>query len=119
MCSPTTKSGASGGAQGPHEALLALHEVLAKYNASIRVKYPPSAPLARVMERSTSGWINDAPSVIQEFKHAAEDAIYAELMEDHYLGDGVKDFRGRPGVGWAHADRRQGQRSVGKACLDR
>ena len=72
--------------------MLALHEVLSKYNASIRVKYPPSAPLARAMERNTSGWINDAPSVIQEFKHAAEDAIYAELAEDHYLGDGVNEI---------------------------
>ena len=78
MCNPIHKAGASNSAREAHEALLALHEVLAKYNASIRVKYPPSAPVARAMERSTSGWVNDAPFLIQAFKLAAEDAIYAE-----------------------------------------
>ena len=94
MCNPVSKASACDSAHAAHEALLALHEVLARYNASIRVKYPPSAPVARVMERNTSGWINDAPCMIQEFKHAAEDAIYAELAEDHYLGDGVNDILG-------------------------
>ena len=68
-----------------------LHDVLAKYNASIRVKYPPSAPVARVMEHNTSGWVNDAPFVIQEFKHAAEDAIYATQAVDYSLGEGVNE----------------------------
>ncbi len=36
--------------------------------------------------RNTSGWVNDAPFLIQEFKNAAEDAIYAEQAEDYYLG---------------------------------
>ena len=66
MCDPISKPGASDSAWSAHEALLALYDVLARYNAAIRVKYPPSAPLARVMERSTSGWANDAPSQIQE-----------------------------------------------------
>ena len=92
MCKSTGKPDASDSALSTHEALLALYDVLARYNAAIRVKYPPSAPLARVMERNTSGWANDAPSQIQEFKHAAEDAIYAELAEDYSLGDGVNEI---------------------------
>ena len=92
MCTSKTKVGVSERAQVAHEALLALHEVLAKYNASIRVKYPPSAPVARIMERNTSGWVNDAPFLIQEFKHAAEDAICAQQTEDCCLGDGVNEI---------------------------
>ena len=82
MCTPTTKVGVSESAQAAHEAMLALHDVHAKYNASIRVKYPPSAPAAQVMERNTSAWVNDAPFLIQESKHAAEDAICAKQAED-------------------------------------
>ena len=92
MCKPISKPDASESARVAHEALLALHDVLARYNASIRVKYPPSAPVARVMERNTSGWVNDAPFPIQEFKLAAEDAIYAELAKDYSLGDGVNEI---------------------------
>jgi len=92
MCKPISKLGASDGARSVHEALLALYDVLARYNASIRVKYPPSAPVARVMERNTLGWVNDAPFLIQEFKLAAEDAIYAELAKDYSLGDGVNEI---------------------------
>ena len=92
MCKPISKPDASESARVAHEALLALHDVLARYNASIRVKYPPSAPVARVMERNTSGWVNDAPFLIQEFKLAAEDAIYAELAKDYSLGDGVNEI---------------------------
>ena len=44
------------------------------------------------MERNTSGWANDAPSQIQEFKHATEDAIYAQRAEDYSLGDGVNEI---------------------------
>ena len=44
------------------------------------------------MERNTSGWVNDAPFPIQEFKLAAEDAIYAELAKDYSLGDGVNEI---------------------------
>lgn len=46
MCSPTSKPDAPERARSAQEALLALHEVLARYNAAIRVKYPPSAPVA-------------------------------------------------------------------------
>ena len=92
MYKPISKSDASDSARSAHEALLALYEVIARYNASIRVKYPPSAPMARVMERNTSGWANDAPSQIQEFKHAAEDAISAQRTEDYSLGDGVSEI---------------------------
>ena len=92
MCKPTGQPNASDSALSTHEALLALYDVLARYNAVIRVKFPPSAPLARVMERSTSGWANDAPSQIQEFKHAAEDAIHAQRAEDYSLGDGVNEI---------------------------
>ena len=92
MCKPISKSGASNSARSAHEALLALYEVIARYNASIRVKYPPSAPVARVMEHNTSGWVNDAPFQVQEFKLAAEDAIYAEQAKEYYLGDGVNEI---------------------------
>ena len=92
MCKPVSKSDASDSARSAHEALLALYEVIARYNASIRVKYPPSAPMARVMERNTSGWANDAPCQVQEFKHAAEDAISAQRAEDYSLGDGVSEI---------------------------
>ena len=92
MYKPINKSDASDSARSAHEALLALYEVIARYNASIRVKYPPSAPMARVMERSTSGWANHAPCQIQEFKHAAEDAISAQRAEDYSLGDGVSEI---------------------------
>ena len=92
MCKPISKSDASDSARSAHEALLALYEVIARYNASIRVKYPPSAPMARVMERNTSGWANDAPCQVQEFKHAAEDAISAQRAEDYSLGDGVSEI---------------------------
>ena len=81
MCNPISSPDASESARKAREALLALHDVLARYNAAIRVKYPPSAPVARVMEHNTSGWVNDAPFVIQEFKLAAEDAIYAQQAE--------------------------------------
>ena len=76
-----SKPDASDSARSAHEALLALYDALARYNAAIRVKYPPSAPLARVMERNTSGWANDAPSQIEAFKHAAEDAIYCNGLK--------------------------------------
>eukprot|EP00973_Karenia_brevis_P020500 2816012-Karenia_brevis.AAC.1 len=33
-----------------HDSLLALHDVLARYNAPTRVRYPPSSRVARVME---------------------------------------------------------------------
>ena len=56
MYKPISKSDASDSARSAHEALLALYEVIARYNASIRVKYPPSAPIVRVMERNTSSW---------------------------------------------------------------
>ena len=92
MCNPSSKPDASDSGRAAHEALLALYDVLARYNASIRVKYPPCTPVARVMERNTSGWANDAPSQIQEFKHAAEDAIFAELAKDYSLGDGVNEI---------------------------
>ena len=92
MYKPISKSDASDSARSAHEALLALYEVIARYNASIRVKYPPSAPMARVMERNTSGWANDAPCQVQEFKHAAEDAISAQRAEDYSLGDGVSEI---------------------------
>ena len=92
MCKSTGKPDASDSARSAHEALLALYDVLARYNAAIRVKYPPSAPLARVMERNTSGWANDAPSQIEAFKHAAEDAIYAQRAEDFSLGEGVTEI---------------------------
>ena len=39
-----------------------------------------------------SGWINDAPFLIQEFKLAAEDAIYAEQAKAYYLGEGVNEI---------------------------
>ena len=87
-----SKFDTSKNARTAHEALLALHDVLARYNASIRVKYPPSAPVARVMEHNTSGWVNDAPYIVQEFKHAAEDAIFAQNAEDYSLGDGVTEI---------------------------
>ena len=92
MCNPTSNPDASESARMAHTALIALHDVLARYNAAIRVKYPPSAPVARVMEHNTSGWVNDAPFVIQEFKLAAEDAIYAQQAEDYSLGDGVNEI---------------------------
>ena len=92
MCDPISKPGASDSAWSAHEALLALYDVLARYNAAIRVKYPPSAPLARVMERNTSGWANDAPCQVQEFKHAAEDAIHAQRAEDCSLSEGVTEI---------------------------
>merc|ERR1712020_686365 len=92
MYKPINKSDASDSARSAHEALLALYEVIARYNASIRVKYPPSAPMARVMERNTSGWANDSPCKVQEFKHAAEDAISAQRAEDYSLGDSVSEI---------------------------
>ena len=92
MCNPTSNPDASESARMAHTALIALHDVLARYNAAIRVKYPPSAPVARVMEHNTSGWVNDASFVIQEFKLAAEDAIYAQQAEDYSLGDGVNEI---------------------------
>ena len=92
MCNPMSNPDATESARKAHEALLALHDVLARYNAAIRVKYPPSASVARVMEHNTSGWVNDAPFVIQEFKLAAEDAIYAQRAEDYSLGEGVNEI---------------------------
>ena len=91
MCYPIHKPIVPNSARAAHDAVLALHEVLAKYNAAIRVKFPPSAPLTRAMERSTSGWVNDAPFMIEMFKHAAEDAIYAELTHDYFLSHGVSE----------------------------
>eukprot|EP00959_Pyramimonas_sp_CCMP1952_P222054 4642240-Pyramimonas_sp.AAC.1 len=64
-------------ARAAHEAPLALRDVLAKYNASYRVEYSPSAPVARVMERSTSALVNDADP---------------GQAGDYYLGDGVNEI---------------------------
>ena len=44
MCKPTGKPDASDSALSTHEALLALYDVLARYNAAIRVKYLPPRP---------------------------------------------------------------------------
>ena len=83
-----------------HQRLLRLHEALARYNAAIRVKFPRSHPMARAMERNTSGWVNDAPFQIQEFVHAAEDALFSQLRSrgassgacDIYLSEGVTEI---------------------------
>ena len=40
----------------------------------------------------TSGCINDAPFLIQAFKLAAEDAIYAEQAQEYFLGEGVNEI---------------------------
>ena len=45
-----------------------------------------------MIERSTSGWANGAASQIQEFKHAAEDAIHAQRAEDCSLSEGVTEI---------------------------
>ena len=83
-----------------HQRLLSLHEALARYNASIRVTFPPSHQVARAMDRNTSGWVNDAPFQIREFVLAAEDALFAQLRScgtlpasgDVCLSEGVAEI---------------------------
>eukprot|EP00969_Alexandrium_andersonii_P084400 3722960-Alexandrium_andersonii.AAC.1 len=76
-------------AQSVHEAYLALYEVTARFNASVRVRYPKSSHMARAMERTISGWASDMPVEIHSFKWAAEDAIHMQRAETYHLGDGV------------------------------
>ena len=92
MHQPARETAYQSSALPVQRTLLDLHEALAKYNAAIRVRFPPSHPLTRAVERNTSGWINDAPYAIQEFKLAAEDALFREQAREYYLGDGVADL---------------------------
>ena len=61
-----------------YEAFRALHDALAKFNASIRLRYPKSSPLARAMARSTWGPIGGAPFLVADLEYIAQDALYAE-----------------------------------------
>ena len=70
--------------------LLRYHSATARLNASVRRAFPPEKRLARVMERNSSGTINDAPGEIQSFVGAVEDACYSHCPEEaSSLTDGV------------------------------
>ena len=55
-------------------ALIRLQSSVAKHNASIRRRFPPSHALRLSLEQSISGTINDMPSQIWVFVGRAEDA---------------------------------------------
>ena len=57
-------------------SLLSLQEVVAKHNAAIRVRYPPSDALYKSFERAMMGVFNDIPLQVHAFSHAAENIAY-------------------------------------------
>ena len=73
-------------------ALLRLQTAGTKFNASIRVRFPPSHKVRRTMESTTSGWANDMPTPVRIFAARGEDC---EALASHPLGvfsDGVADL---------------------------
>lgn len=58
------------------ERLLRLQEVVAKHNASLRVRYPHSDPIYKAIERSIAGVFNDMPLEIHSFSYAAEECAF-------------------------------------------
>ena len=73
-------------------ALLRLQTAGTKFNASIRVRFPPSHKVRRTMESTTSGWANDMPTPVRIFAARGEDC---EALASHPLSifsDGVADL---------------------------
>ena len=78
------------------DAFRAVRDVCAKFNASIRARYPKSSPLARAVTRGTGG-LFCTPYMIVYLRFAAEDALYAahgkryrfddDSMEIYYAAD--------------------------------
>ena len=58
------------------ESLLTLQEVVAKHNAAIRTRYPPSDALYKSFEKSSMGVFNDMPLPVHAFAYAAENIAY-------------------------------------------
>ena len=74
--------------------LLRYHEATARFNAAIRETNPRHHRIAKLMERHSSGLINDAPEEIQSFVGAAEDACYFCCPRDasiEFWSDGVAE----------------------------
>ena len=61
---------------GTRECLLRLQEVVAKHNASVRVRYPQSDPIYKAVERSIAGVFNDMPLEVHSFAYAAEECAF-------------------------------------------
>ena len=57
-------------------SLLRLQEVVARHNAAIRTRYPPSDALYKSFERSIAGVFDDIPLPVHAFAHAAENLAY-------------------------------------------
>ena len=107
MCKPVCDAAEIHNARG---ALRRLQSAVAKHNASIRVRYPPSRAVRKTVENTLSGTINDMPFSVQIFARSGEDAaclcnaslgcdpldIFTEGMAD--LIDEARVWAGRPAM---------------------
>ena len=95
--------------QKARSALHRLQSAVAKHNASIRVRYPCSHNIRKIIENTLSGTVNDMPFSIQIFARSGEDAaclcdvasflddpldIFTEGMSD--LIDEARKWAGEP-----------------------
>ena len=80
-------------------SLLSLHEVVAKHNAAIRLRYAQSDSLYKSFERAMMGVFNDIPLQIHAFSHAAENVAYdckdLPMRPEDVLTEGVIDILDR------------------------
>ena len=108
------------------KAFRALRDALAKFNASIRVRYPKSSPLARAMARNTSGLLGGAPFLVQDLKFAIEDAIFAQWGTVCRLSEDIADILGAADVwaglarvcGWGRRYQRQSISIIERGVFD-
>ena len=68
-------------------AFRAVRDVCAKFNASIRARYPKSSPLARAVTRGTWCMFGGAPFLIIDLQYTAEDALYATQGKRYRFND--------------------------------
>ena len=102
-------------------SLLSLQEVVAKHNASIRVRYPHSDAMYKSFERAMMGVFNDIPLQVHAFSHAAENSAYdckdLPMHPADLFSDGVTDVLDRARW-WAGAPQRGKRgRIIGKKCV--
>jgi hypothetical protein len=86
-------------------SLLSLQEVVAKHNASVRVRYPHSDSLYKHFEKAMMGVFNDIPLQVHAFSYAAENVAYeckelpmdpADIFSDGDVLDRAMAWAGAP-----------------------
>ena len=108
------------------DAFRAVRVVFAKFNASIRARYPKSSPLARAVTRGTWHMFGGAPFMIIDLQYAAEDAIYATQGKRYRFDDDIMkilyaaDDWAEPNRActWKRTERRKSVSIVELALLD-